>query len=402
MEDRRKHIVHVKDERRTGFFEKTFEEMLNTMNVGVLILAEDYKIVYTNDAFLKITSYTKEDLPLLKFEDILPDHSKELLMERSRKRLIGEDISLPSNYIDLELVRKNGEMFTCNMSPGTIIHNGVPCVIYAGVETTSQRKIEKALEQFFEFCPLPAFIKNRDGSIIKATNSYQKSVGKSELEIIGKKSHEIFTTSFADKIDEEDEIVFKTKKPITVEEVLDNRHYVKTKFPINGDLIGGFSVDITDRVETEKILEESYKSCNELYSVLRSLLDTMPSMLWVYDSHKNIKFSNKALQEYLIDIDVFEDDDIIGNCSEEKTFIKSFNINNSPRYFDIRKTPLLDDSGKIIGCCGSLKDVTETLKQKDTLLKKIEKMEGETKTETEKVQNILRSTLTLFNERWSK
>lgn len=54
-------------------------------------------------------------------------------------------------------------------------------------------------------------------------------------------------------------------------------------------MIGGFSIDITDKIESEKKYQD-------LYDVLASMLDTLPDMLWVYDKKKEIKFANKSIE----------------------------------------------------------------------------------------------------------
>lgn len=132
------------------------------------------------------------------------------------------------------MLKNLGERFTVDLYPGLLPYCGKICAIYTAIETTAERKTELTLNGFFDYCPLPGFITDKKGRIIKATKYYEKSLNKSMLEIVGKTIDELFSPEFAKKIKEEDDIVFKTKKSIIVDEIHNDKYYTKIKFPING------------------------------------------------------------------------------------------------------------------------------------------------------------------------
>lgn len=402
MEERRKENVQVISDRRKqiNIDEKALQKLIDTMIVAIVIVSED-KIEYVNNTFYKLTGYEKEDLVNIKIFDLLTDENKVVLSERITKRLYGMEDLLPASYSNLELKKKDGSTFTTHLFPSLICYDNKLCTIYIGLETTAYIKTEKALNGFFEHCPLPAFIKDRYGRLVRASSIYAETTGKSDLEIIGKKTDELFPTELASKLNEEDNFVFNNKKSIIVDEIINDRYYTKIKFPINGDLIGGFSMDITEKIEYKKELEESNIKYQELYNMLAAMLDNMSSMLWIYDKRKNIKFANKALKEYSNKINIFEIDECMVLPDKKETFVKTFTIEDEKEVkLEITKTPLFDTNGIVIGCNGYLKDVTELMKRQKKIVEKLEKLDGKTKQETKDALNTLNNTITLFNERW--
>ena len=399
MEERRTVDVPIEVERRKSSIEESLEYIFDIMDVISIITRND-KIYYVNKSFLNTFGYTKEEIPNIYLSDIFVDENKKVLMERVQRRTNGESESLPDRYIDLELKKKDGSRIHCNVYPSTLMYKGEKCVIYVCNETTQQIKLKKALNGFFEYCPVPAFIKDKNKRMIKATKYYEQNLHLTELEVIGKTSAEIFPTAFAQKIDVEDDFIFKYKRPLTVDETLDGRFYVKTKFPINGDLIGGFSIDVTDRIRSRELLEESNKKYEVLYNLLVSFLDTIPEMIWVHDKNRNVVFSNKALKDSLMDIDMFEISEYSTIPTEKQTFVKKIMVKDVEVYLEITLTPLFDSDEEVVGCSGVVKDVTEDIIRQTKIIEKLENFENTSKKNTKEVMMSISSTMSKFSRGW--
>lgn len=399
MEERRKVDIPVDVERRKSSIEEALEYISDVMSV-VAIISRDDKIYYANNAFMKTFGYTKEEIPNINVSDIFVEENREILTKRLKKRLEEQVESLPDKYMDIEFKKKDGTRITCNIYPATLMYKGQKCVLYIGNETTQQLKLKKALNGFFEYCPVPAFIKDKNKRMIKATKYYEQNLHLTELEVIGKTSAEIFPPEFARKIDIEDDFIFKYKRPLTVDETLDGRFYVKTKFPINGDLIGGFSIDVTDRIRSRELLAESNRKYEVLYNLLVSFLDTIPEMIWVYDKDKNVVFSNKALKDSLMNVDMFELSGFTNIPTEKQTFTKKVNINDEEKYLEVKLTPLFDEDEDIVGCSGIITDVTETIVRQTKIIEKLEEMENNTRKSTKEAMIALSDTMSKFSRRW--
>lgn len=399
MEERRTVDVPVDVERRKSSIEEALEYISGIMDI-IAIISKDDKIYYANNTFFSTFGYKKEEQENIRMSGIFVDENRKVLMERVKRRIDGETESLPDKYLDLELQKKDRTRLTCNVYPAVLMYKGLKCVLYILHETTQQLKIKKALNGFFEYCPVPAFIKDKNKRMIKATKYYEQNLHLTELEVIGKTSAEIFPTAFAQKIDVEDDFIFKYKRPLTVDETLDGRFYVKTKFPINGDLIGGFSIDVTDRIRARELLEESNKKYEVLYNLLVSFLDTIPEMIWVHDKNRNVVFSNKALKDSLMDIDMFEISDYSTIPTEKQTFVKKIMMKDVEVYLEITLTPLFDSDEEVVGCSGVVKDVTKDIIRQTKIIEKLENFENTSKKNTKEVMMSISSTMSKFSRGW--
>lgn len=158
-------------------------------------------------------------------------------------------------------------------------------------------------------------------------------------------------------------------------------------------MIGGFSIDITDKIESEKKYQD-------LYDVLASMLDTLPDMLWVYDKKKEIKFANKALREKYPNLKVFDSYECMQMVNHETIYTKTLIIDDEELTFEIIKIPLLDEDGDIVGCSGRITDITETIKQQNHIMQKIIKLEDNTLKKNKEAIKTLNNTISLFNKKW--
>jgi signal transduction histidine kinase len=149
--------------------------------------------------------------------------------------------------------------------------------------------------------------------------------------------------------------------------------------------------DITDLVEKQNEVLKTGKEYRKLYNLFRLMADNLPDLLWAKDLNKKYIFVNKATCDTLLQ--AVDTDEPIGKTRDE--FIKrqmELNPENSKRYnigqygsdsddtiletgkvgvfeefgyvrgkfsyFDIRKAPIIDENGEMVGIVGSARDVT--------------------------------------------
>ena len=160
----------------------------------------------------------------------------------------------------------------------------------------------------------------------------------------------------------------------------------------NGSLVlHGVATDITQqRTETEarKAME---RRSQQLDTMLRLICDNVPDMIWAKDLEKRYIFANKAICEKLLGAadtsepvgrtDMYfaerlrashaddpdwhsfgeicrDTDQITMDAGEERQFDEYGNVMGRFLYLDVRKAPLFDDEGVMIGTVGSARDVT--------------------------------------------
>jgi len=396
MNNRRRINIPVENDRRESNILAT---VLDTITV-IIIINRGEEILYANDTFYQKTGYTNKDLETLKFGNLFTHKDRETFSSRALLRLEGKYESIPDMYEEVEIIKKDGKTLYCEIHPDVIWYKGKNATIYTSIDKTRYRKSEKAINQFFEYCPVSMYIKDEQSKFIKISKYYEKILKKPSLEVIGKTVHDIWPKDIADDMAENDKIVFEKKTSSISENKINGNTYMVTKFPINGDLLGGVSIDITEMIKAKEDIDNSRKKFKELYSVLESFLDSMDDMVWVNDSCKNIIFANKALRDFHLDEDILNSTECTMITDKVERFIKKYNINGNEIIVEIIKSPLLDDNKSVVGCSGIVKDITESVHQQNKIIRKLEKLEGETLQETRKAINNLNNTILSFNRKW--
>jgi len=154
----------------------------------------------------------------------------------------------------------------------------------------------------------------------------------------------------------------------------------------------GFSTDITERRTAEETLIASEKKYRAVSGMLRLICDNVPDMIWAKDLDKRYLFANQALCQKLLNAadtnepignnDMFfalrerarhpenpdwhtfgeicaETDQIMLDTGKAMQFDEYGNIQGKFLFLDVRKAPLLDEQGILIGTVGTARDVTE-------------------------------------------
>lgn len=128
------------------------------------------------------------------------------------------------------------------------------------VEELDEKRLQ--LEAILDYSPTLISIKDSQGTVLLVNRNFQTLKGPSPEEYIGKNVYDLFPFDVADALWKNDQIVFRSKKAIETEEVVQHNDgswhtYLTNKFPLigrNKKLFGvcAISTDISQR----KLLEE--------------------------------------------------------------------------------------------------------------------------------------------------
>jgi PAS domain S-box-containing protein len=161
----------------------------------------------------------------------------------------------------------------------------------------------------------------------------------------------------------------------------------------NGSLVlQGVATDVTQQKMDAEARQAMKRRNQQLDTMLRLICDNVPDMIWAKDLEKKYIFANKAICEKLLGArdtrepegktDLFfaererarhpddpewhnfgeicrDTDQITMDAGMERQFDEYGNAKGEFMYFDVRKAPLFDDEGVMIGTVGSARDVTE-------------------------------------------
>lgn len=141
------------------------------------------------------------------------------------------------------------------------------------------KKIQGALQEseaifnaFMENSPIYVFFKDKEIRSKQLSRNFEQMLGKPLDELLYKNMNELFPSEMAKKMVADDKKILNEGQTIVIDEELNGRFYTTIKFPIlkndKPEFLAGFTIDITDRVLSEKKLAES----EELYRLISSVV----------------------------------------------------------------------------------------------------------------------------------
>lgn len=136
-----------------------------------IVIIQDFRIVYSNQAFAKISGYSKKELlsltPSRLDKMIHPDH-RALVWERMRARLQGKKVVPRYEYKGF---RKDGSVRWLEMVANRIEYEGKPAILGAIIDITERKKTEEALQK--SQANLMALIENSQASIWSVDRAFR-------------------------------------------------------------------------------------------------------------------------------------------------------------------------------------------------------------------------------------
>ncbi len=161
------------------------------------------------------------------------------------------------------------------------------------VDNTERRQMEEALRRseqrfahFMQFLPGSAWIKDLEGRYVYANDAAEAIFNRKRDVLYGKRDGEVFPNQSAAQFAENDRQALTSENGVQVVETLEHadgvvHHSLVSKFPIPGSngrpaFVGGIAIDITDRLQAEKVRAESEER-------FRQLAETINEVFWMAD-----------------------------------------------------------------------------------------------------------------------
>jgi PAS domain S-box-containing protein len=154
------------------------------------------------------------------------------------------------------------------------------------------RQSDERFRLFMNNSPTTAFIKDAAGLYLYVNETVERDFGRPLGDWVGHTDYDIFTPTEAEQIRQNDLGVLNAGEPGEFEEVIikpDGLHYyLSFKFPITQpdgtQLLGGMSIDITDRKRAEARFQQ--------------LADAMPQIVWTARADGQIDYLNRRWTEF--------------------------------------------------------------------------------------------------------
>lgn len=191
-----------------------------------------------------------------------------------------------------------------------------------------------------------------------------------------------------------------------------------------------FAWDIVLRKRAESALRQGEEKYRNLASLLRSMCDNVPDMIWAKDLQKRYIFANKALCRGLLNAadtdeplgktDLFfalrerarhpdnptwhtfgelcqDSDQITLNENGPRQFDEYGNVQDQFLFLDVRKAPFIDETGQTIGTVGSARDITAYKKADEALHQSLAEKEVLLREVHHRVKNNMAAIIGLFD-----
>jgi PAS domain S-box-containing protein len=176
-------------------------------------------------------------------------------------------------------VKADGSTFQIQLSANLVrSKEGKPiCFMASFVDITERKVAENALRQsegslqaFINALPQPAFMMERNGTLLVANRSFAKSMGMRLSDLIGRGMYDLLPSAVASERERQIQRALKTRTSITFEDENAGGCFVNYIEPIvdplgGADRVAVFALEITERKEIEKALQRSEQEYRGLF-----------------------------------------------------------------------------------------------------------------------------------------
>lgn len=289
--------------------EEMFRSIIEQSSDGIMLFDEDGMLIEWNKGEEQITGLKREEvigrdgwevmyelMPPEMRRDITPEYRAKMhsdFMTSLRERLTrSEPVEHTLHRKDGTIITTQALSFQIRVGENTIYASISRDITAAKQALEALQRSEEKFKLFVENFPGLLFVKDKETRFILVSKNYEKLYHTDLQNLLGKKNEELLPANRATMMTADDLSVL-TLPPGEYREVIEEypdekgqlRTYSTYKFPIHRGqeepLIGGITVDITERKRAEEALRASL-------SWNRAILEAIPDLIFIIDADGNL------------------------------------------------------------------------------------------------------------------
>ncbi|MGC2236431.1 MAG: PAS domain S-box protein [Pyrinomonadaceae bacterium] len=348
---------------------------------------ENYRFVSLNEAFLRVTGLTREQVIGKNIRDVIPPQAQALVFGKYHKAL-GENKTV--SWEEESVYPTGKRVGEVKISPLTDEATGQIYLVGVVHDITERKLAEEALRQseaelraLFAAMNDLIFVIDKEGRHLKVALTAPEKLYRSSDAIIDKTLHEIFPEPTANLFHDYINQALATHSPVSIEYNLDigghEKWFVANIAPMTEETVVWVARDITDIKLAERSLRESehlYRETVENANDIIYTLDLQGRYIsanragesitgYTRDEIRRMNFTDLIAPEYL---DVVLEK--MGNKVESggQTFYEVEIITKDRRRIMVEiNSRLLERNGVPIGVLGIARDITERKRSEEKL-----------------------------------
>jgi PAS domain S-box-containing protein len=261
--------------------EEKYRFLSDNVSDGILLFEANNKLKYISDGCLKMCGYEPQDFDYLNFDDIFSFLHEDDVQQIKETFQSAHSKQIEKFQYNYRLKTKDGKyIWAEDKVKAEYDHAGNHVrSVHHTRNITERKQAEEAIKEseqrfslFMDYLPALVFIKDIESRTIYANKAIDRSLGASKW--LGLKVSEIFDCETTEKILADDNKTLQTGYQ-NIEESFTNldgkiHHYETQKFIISSSgqkaLLGGISIDITERKKAELIITKQNASLTKLNS----------------------------------------------------------------------------------------------------------------------------------------
>jgi PAS domain S-box-containing protein len=369
----------------------------DSMAASIVHCSRDFRYLWVSRPFADWIGLPAGRIAGCSIEEVVGRDAFEQLRPRFEQALAGREVQ----YEEIVDIKRIGRRWINGVCTPTFDSTGVPNGwVSVVVDTTERRRMEEALRRsedrfarFMRFLPGSAWIKDLNGRYVYANDTSVSIFKQSRDNLYGKSDEEIFPAAVAQQFVDNDRRALAAQAGVQLIETLEQadgivHHSIVSKFPIPGAddkpaFVGGIAIDITDRLQAERVRAESEERFRQLAENINEvfwMVDVAEGkILYISPAYERIwgRSCESLYREPMSFLDAVHPDDRerVRRSAEERTRredptdeeYRILTPQGAVKWIRNRAFPVKDAAGQVFRLAGIAEDITEKKRVEEAL-----------------------------------